>query len=82
MTEGRQRKEMGTNEVLTIITYVQIRRKKKEKHLTLEGNTAKLSDSTGFKASRCHFMLPKAHQQPQERLMVQRCTTEIQAPTC
>lgn len=31
MTEGRQRKEMGTNEVLTIITYVQIRIKKKKK---------------------------------------------------
>lgn len=28
MTEGRQRKEMGTNEVLSIITYVQIWRKK------------------------------------------------------
>lgn len=55
---------------------------KKPQHLTLEGNTAKLSDSTGFKASWCHFMLPKAHRQPQERLMVQRCTTEIQAPTC
>lgn len=53
----------------------------KRKHLTLKDKTAKLSDSVGFKALWCHSMLPNAHQQPQERLMVQSRTIMIQAQT-